>query len=66
LVEDNTHHFPQLSGLARKYLAPLTTSERLFSTAGDIYDEKTNRLAPEWAEAVLFVKKNFSVVGGNY
>jgi len=45
-------------------LAPLPTSvasEHLFSTAGDIYNEC---LAPEQAEAVLFAKKNFSLVGG--
>ena len=67
--KDNTHRFPQLSILARKYLAPPPTSvasECLFSTAGDIYDEKRNCLAPERAEALLLVKKNFSVVGGNY
>jgi len=60
--------FPRLSILARKYLAPPPTSaasEHLFTTAGDIYDEKRNRLAPERAEAVLFIKKSFSVVGGN-
>jgi len=39
-------------------------SECLFSTAGDIYDEKRNRLAPEQAEVLMFVKKNFSLVGG--
>ena len=67
--KDNTHRFPQLSILARKYLAPPPTSvasERLFSTAGDIYDEKRNRLAPERAEALMFVKKNFPLIGGNY
>ena len=53
-----------------KYLAPPPTtsvvSEHLFSIAGDIYDEKRKILAPERAEALLLVKKNFSVVGGNY
>ena len=41
-------------------MAPLPTSvasEHLFSTAGDIYDEKRNRLAPEQVEALMFVKK---------
>ena len=48
--KDNTHHFPQLSILVRKYLAPPPTSvasECLFATAGDIHDKKRNRLAPE-------------------
>ena len=67
--KDNTHRFPQLSILARKYMAPPPTSvasERLFSTAGDIYHEKRNRLAPERAESLIFVKKNFSLIDGNY
>jgi len=66
---DNTQRFPQLSILAWRYLAPPPTSvasECLFSTAGDIYDEKRNHLAPERAEALIFVKKNFSLIGGHY
>ena len=62
--KNNTHRFPQLSKLARRYLAPPPTSvasERLFSTAGDIYDEKRNCLAPERAEALLFVKKKLFI-----
>ena len=58
--KENRHHFPQLSQIARLYLAPSPTSiasERLFSTAGDIYDEKRNRLALERAEMLLFIKK---------
>lgn len=69
MVETQHTPFPQLSILVRKYLAlPPTSvaSECLFSTEGDIYDEKRNRLAPEQAEALMFVKKNLSVVGGNY
>ena len=67
--KDNTHCFPQLSNLARKYLAPPSTSvasECLFSTAGDIYHEKRNRLAPDRAKSLMFVKKNFSLIDGNY
>ena len=36
-------------------------SERLFSGAGDVYDDKRNRLAPEKAEMLLFIKNNFSL-----
>jgi len=51
--------------LARRYLAPPPTSvasERFLSTAGEIYDEKRNRLAPERAEMLLFIIKNFALV----
>ena len=61
-LNENKARFELLSRLALKYLsAPPTSvqSERLFSTAGDIYDEKRNRLAPESAETLLFVKSNF-------
>ena len=59
---ENKARFELLSRLALKYLsAPPTSvqSERLFSTAGDIYDEKQNHLAPERAETLLFIKSNF-------
>ena len=59
----------QLSQLAKCDLsAPPTSvaSERLFSVAGDIYDEKRNRLAPERAEMILFINKNFQLVKGQY
>ena len=57
----NKIRFPVLSKIARKYLcAPPTTvaSERLFSGTGDIYDDKRNRLAPDNAEMLLFIKNN--------
>ena len=63
---ENRHRFVRLAKLARRYLAPPPTSvasERLFSTAGDIYDEKRNRLTPERAEMLLFIKKNFLIRG---
>lgn len=59
---DNTRRFPCLSSLARTYMcAPPTSvsSERLFSGAGLIYDDKRNRLAPEHAETLLMIKNNF-------
>jgi len=67
--KENKHRFVLLSQLARHYLlAPPTSvaSERLFSVAGDIYDEKRNRLAPERAEMLLFINKNFQLVKGQY
>ena len=63
----NKMRFPVLAKLAQLHLsAPPTSgpSERLFSTAGDIYDEKRNRLLLEKAETVLFIKHNFYLVGG--
>lgn len=58
----NRFRFPKLASIAQKYLcAPPTSvsSERLFSGAGLIYDESRNRLSPDNAEILLFVKKNF-------
>ena len=57
----NKNRFPLLSKIARQYIcAPPTTvaSERLFSGAGDVYDDKRNRLAPDNAEMLLFIKNN--------
>ena len=60
---ENKIRFPALAKLSQKYLsAPPTSvpSERLFSGAGEIYDPKKNRLAPERAE-MLFIKKGFTM-----
>ena len=55
----NKVQFPSLAKLARKYAPPTSVpSERLFSTAGDLYDEKHNRLSPQHAEELLFIKTN--------
>ena len=62
---NNRHRFPCLVKVARQYLcAPPTSvaSERLFSGAGDVYDDKRKRLAPEKAEMLLFIKNNFSLI----
>lgn len=62
---DNWLRFKPLADLAQWYLSPPPTSvpsERLFSEAGDIYDEKRNRLAPEKAEMLLFIKNNYHLL----
>ena len=66
---ENRVWFPLLAKLAQRYLSAPPTSvptERLFSGAGDVYDEKRNRLAPERAEMLLFIKSNLPLIGGNY
>ena len=57
--------FKPLSRLALKYLSATPTSvpsERLLSTAEDIYDEKRN---PDRAESLMFIKKNFHSCNNN-
>ena len=54
--------FPDLAKVARRYLsAPCTStdSERLFSAAAHVLNDKRNRLSCHKAEKLLFVKKNF-------
>lgn len=57
----NLVRFPSLATTAAKFLsAPSTSvdSERLFSVASNIVDEKRNRLGAEKAEILIFLKKN--------
>ena len=64
-LSDNNLRFHTLTKLAKRYLsAPPTSvpSERLFFTAGDIYHGKRNRLVPERAEMLLFIKNNLPVL----
>ena len=61
---ENKARFPPLAKLAKQYLsAPPTSvqSERLFSSAGNLYTDKRNRLAPERAEVLLFIKGNYDL-----
>ncbi|KAM4559372.1 zinc finger BED domain-containing protein 4 [Odontesthes bonariensis] len=57
----NRGRFPALARMARRYLAaPCTStdSERLFSAASNVLNERRNRLTCDKAEKLLFVKKN--------
>lgn len=63
--KSNMSRFPALTKAACKYLsAPCTSvdSERLFSAASHIVDEKRNRIQCEKAEMLLFVKKNLPLL----
>ena len=58
----NRYSFPHLAKIAWQYLcAPPTSeaSEKLFSGAGDVYDDSRSRLAPEKAEMLLIIKNDF-------
>ena len=66
---DNGKTFPLLAELARTHLACPSTSvasERLFSGAGLIYDEKRSKLSPERAQKLLFLKHNLPIVKFEY
>lgn len=57
----NERRFPALAQAARSYLcSPCTSvdSERLFSTAGLVMDEKRSRLTAKNAEMLIFSKAN--------
>ena len=63
----NQDRFPILSCLAKKYLsisATSTSSERLFSQAGNTMTSKRTQLNPKLFEKLLFLKKNYDVIGG--
>lgn len=54
-----------LADLACKYLSippSSAASERLFSSAADVTSQERNRLLPEKAEMLLFLKKNMQVL----
>ena len=54
--------FPHLAVLVRKYLSIQATSalsERIFSRARQIIDEKRTRLGPDMAGSVLYVAMNY-------
>ena len=63
MVETNEIRFPTLAKLARVYLAiPATSapSERVFSKAGQVIDQLRNRLSPETASMIIFMKSTMA------
>lgn len=63
--QENKDRFPSLARAARAFLcAPCTSvdSERLFSTAGLILDDKRNKLTSQNVEMLIFLKKNLSLI----
>ncbi|XP_063041041.1 zinc finger BED domain-containing protein 4-like [Engraulis encrasicolus] len=63
----NETRFPALAKAARAYLcSPCTSvdSERLFSTAANIIDEKRSRLTPRNAEMLIMIKRNLPFITG--
>ena len=67
--QNNSNSKPILAKCARRYLcAPpgSIASERLFSTAADIADDKRNRLLSEKVEMLLFLKKNLQLLNFQY
>ena len=66
---ENESRFPVLARVARRYLAaPCTSvaSERLFSSAGQVYTDQRSRLAADKAEMIVFVKHNLRAINFDY
>ena len=65
----NAHRYPFLAQLAQVYLCSPPSSvqsERIFSIAGEVYDERRSRLLPENAEKLVFLKFNLPLMNFNY
>ena len=63
---ENNAWFPILALLAKRYLSGTTTSipsEQLFSQAGIVYEEHQNRMLPQNAETLPFIKGNYTLFG---
>lgn len=61
--------YPKLAALTRKYLSPPSTSvssERLFSSTGNICSDKRSRLSPEKLEMLVYLAKNLEIVNFDY
>ena len=65
----NEKQYPNVSKFAKVYLSSPGSSvysERLFSEAGIIYDEKRNRLLPSNAEKLVFIHHNLPLINFTY
>lgn len=61
--KEREYEYPLLSNLAKRYLCiPGTSvsSERVFSTAGDIITAQRSTLTPEHLDQILFLHKNLN------
>jgi len=66
---DNESRFPGLARVARRYLgAPCTSvaSERLFSSAGNVFTDQRSRLAADRAKMIIVVKHNLRSIDYDY
>lgn len=65
----NKFRFPLMSNMAKIFLsAPGSSvySERLFSEAGNVYEQKRNKLLPNKAEHLVFLHHNLPLVNFKY
>jgi len=65
----NNITFPNLASLARKFLstpASSVYSARLFSEAGNIYEDHRSRLLPQNAEKLAFIHHNLPIYNYQY
>lgn len=65
----NSKHYPILAKFDKIYLsAPSSSvySERLFSEAGNVYEDKRNRLLPVNAEKLTFIHHNLPLIYFKY
>jgi len=65
----NKHCLPTLAQLALVYLSPPPSSvqsERIFSLAGEVYDDHRSRLMAENAERLVFLKFNLPLLNYKY
>ena len=63
---DHKSRYPTVAQVAKRYLSATATSvpsETLFSAAGNVYDDRRNRITAEHAQHLLFIKSNYSLFG---